>query len=115
MTCKKSTLIRNNKPLCELWIADTALARMKGLLGSKPLADKQGLLMSPCNSIHTLGMKYGLDVVFLNKAGKVKKISRTVKPNRMKTCFSAAYVIELKAGQASALGIEKSQILTWML
>ena len=115
MTCKKCTLTRNNKSLCELRIANTAGARMKGLLGGKPLEVKQGLLISPCNSVHTFGMKYDLDVVFLSKAGEVKKISRAVKPNRMRASFSAAYVLELKAGQAGALEIEKGQTLAWML
>tara|TARA_R110001592_G_C13189889_1_gene752298 strand:+ start:10489 stop:10836 length:348 start_codon:yes stop_codon:yes gene_type:complete len=115
MTCKRGILIRNNQSLCELGIADTVATRMKGLLGDKPLGVKQGLLISPCHSIHTFRMKYALDVVFLNRAGKVIKISLSVKPNRIRASLRAVYVLEFKSGQAKALGIEKNQQLTWML
>ena len=114
MTCKRGLLVLNNQSLCELRIADTVSTRIKGLLGNKPLGDSEALLISPCNSIHTFRMNYGLDVVFLNRVGKVIKVSLSVKPNRVRASLGAAYVLEFKSGQVNALGIKKNQRLAWM-
>ena len=72
---------------------------MKGLLGRSSLEDGEGLLIRPCKGIHTFGMKFPIDAVFLNKNIRVIAISKNILPNRMtRMYFEASSVIELPAG-----------------
>jgi len=77
--------------------------RLRGLLGRQPLNGFEALLISPCTHVHSFGMKYSLDIVFLDLYGVVMK---TVKlhPNSWCTCNGAKSVIELKAGYAEQYG-----------
>lgn len=62
--------------------ADNFLTRLKGLLGSKELPTHSALLISPCNSVHTLGMRYSIDIICLDKQGVVLAIKKNLRPNR---------------------------------
>lgn len=97
----------------EVRLADTAALRMKGLLGSQPLSMQQGLLITPCNSVHTFGMGYSIDVVYLNKKNKVIKIIEALKPTRISGCLTASKVLEIAAGSAEKNKIKKGDILSW--
>ena len=52
-------------------MAHTFWTRFRGLLGRTGLDSDEGLLIVPCNSVHTLGMKFAIGVVFLTRDGKV--------------------------------------------
>ena len=93
---------------------ETTLERTRGLLGSKPLADNEGLWISPCNSVHTFGMSYPLDIVYLNRNQQVRKITANLKPRRLSFSLLAASVIELKAGTASKLLLKKGDKVQWV-
>lgn len=69
--------------LARVAIAETAAERMRGLLGRPPLAPGQALLLQPCGSIHTFGMGYALDVVFLDSDGCACRVVRNVSPCRL--------------------------------
>nr|WP_283104546.1 DUF192 domain-containing protein [Shewanella olleyana] len=86
---------------------------MRGLLGSKPLTMQQGLLIIPCNSVHTFGMSYSIDVVYLNKKNQVVKIIEALKPTRISGCLTASKVLEIAAGSAEKNKIRKGDILSW--
>jgi len=58
-------------------------ARMRGLLGRDGLPPGHGLLLDPCGSIHTLGMRFAIDVVFLAHSGRVLRVARRVRPGRL--------------------------------
>jgi len=74
-------------------------ARSRGLLGRKGLAPGEGLLLDPCSGIHTFGMAFPIDAVFLNRAGEVVHLVRSMSPFRMsRYVFSARTVLELRAG-----------------
>ncbi|WP_299570144.1 DUF192 domain-containing protein [uncultured Shewanella sp.] len=94
-------------------LANTAALRMRGLLGSKPLSMQQGLLIIPCNSVHTFGMSYSIDVVYLNKKNQVVKIIEALKPTRISGCLTASKVLEIAAGSAEKNMIRKGDILSW--
>lgn len=64
-------------------LASTAWRRMKGLLGRESLPEGEGLLLRPCNSIHTFGMRFAIDVVFLDRELGVVAVSRNLRPGRM--------------------------------
>lgn len=63
-------------------IADSFLSRLIGLLFTSELPKYDCILISPCGSIHTIGMKYPIHIVFLSMDNKVLDIRLDVKPNR---------------------------------
>ena len=79
--------------------ATDLLPRLIGLLGTFHPDDRRAMYIHPCNGVHTFGMKYPLDIVFLDAAGKVVKLARGLVPNRI-TGFvpGAAGVLEFPAG-----------------
>jgi uncharacterized protein len=82
-------------------VTNTRFERMKGLLGKVGLKADEGMLISKCNMVHTFGMKFPIDVVFLNESLDVLKIAHNVRPNRIAVCFGAKCVLELKSGQCA--------------
>ena len=93
---------------------ETAMERTRGLLGRSELADDEGLWISPCNSIHTFGMGYALDIVYLNRKKQVKKITPNLKPRRLSFSLLAASVIEFKAGTTERLPLKKGDTIQWV-
>jgi len=83
------------------------------LLGSAVLHASQGLLISPCNSVHTWFMQYPIDVVFLDADKAVLLVAPDVQPWRAKTCWAAKSALELAAGRAAHLGIAAGSKLEW--
>lgn len=57
--------------------------RMAGLLGRSTLPAGQGLLIAPCGAVHTVGMRFALDLVFLDGAGGVLRCVAGVPPGRL--------------------------------
>jgi len=53
--------------------ADTWLSRLVGLLADSSLKKHEALWLSPCKSVHTIGMRFSIDVVFLDKYNRIKK------------------------------------------
>lgn len=92
---------------------ETLLERTKGLLGSRSLMQGEGLLISPCNSIHTFFMRFPIDVVFLSNKNMITKIIRTMKPFRFGIALNSTAVLELMAGQADRSGIQPGDYLRW--
>ncbi|WP_053335841.1 DUF192 domain-containing protein [Bacteriovorax sp. DB6_IX] len=80
-------------------LANNPISRMIGLMFKKEMKNYDGLLIRPCNSIHTFFMRFSIDAVFLNKDFKVIRIYRDLKPWRMTTIiWKANQVLELRAG-----------------
>src|SRR6266516_3620234 len=90
---------KNQELASRLVIAESIFSRMKGLLGRNSMDDGEGLLIRPCKGIHTFGMKFPIDAVFLNRDKRVVAAISNFKPNRMtRTYLRASSVIELPAG-----------------
>jgi len=84
-------------------IADSSIKRIIGLMFTKNLGERDGLLITPCNSIHTFFMRYDLDIVFLSRNNKVVKVIRNMKPWRMTWIyFKATKVLEMMGGTLPA-------------
>lgn len=80
---------------------------MKGLLGRDALGEGESLWIKPCNSIHTIGMKFPIDVVFLDQSEKVVHINHRLPANRITgVYFKAASVLELPVGVLKDTGTE---------
>lgn len=85
-------------------LAKTFFVRLKGLLGTKKLDTGKGLVIRPCCSIHTVGMNYDIDVVFVGSDDNVLKVVSNMPANRFALCRKSSYVIELPAGTIEATG-----------
>jgi len=79
-------------------VADHSAARRKGLLGRGSLSVGEGLWIIPCESVHTFGMRFPIDLVYLDRNKTVKKVRSAVPPWRLSACLSAHSVIELASG-----------------
>ncbi|MEH7436345.1 DUF192 domain-containing protein [Neobacillus drentensis] len=79
--------------------ADTFFKRLKGLMFSKSLPAGHGLLIQPCQSIHTFFMNYSIDVLYLSEDFEIVGLDETVKPATVgKYHKRAKLVLELPAG-----------------
>lgn len=84
-------------------VADRPMTRLVGLLRDKLLARGDGLWIVPCNSIHSIGMRFIFDAIFLDKDLRVVHLVREMKPWRIsKIVFSAHSVLELPGGLISS-------------
>ena len=81
-------------------VADTSAKRRTGLLKHTRLEAGEGLWIVPCESVHTFFMKFPIDLVYLDKNRKVRKVRHAVGPWRLSACFLARSVLELPAGTA---------------
>jgi uncharacterized membrane protein (UPF0127 family) len=81
-----------------LEVADCGPRRRKGLLGRKCLSPGEGLWIIPCEAVHTFGMQFPIDVVFLDRKNQVVKTRSNVRPGRLSACLSARSVVELPWG-----------------
>jgi uncharacterized membrane protein (UPF0127 family) len=87
-------------------LADTSEKRRTGLLKHERLQPGEGLWIVPCESVHTFFMKFAIDLVYVDKRHKVRKVRHSVAPWRMSACLSAHSVIELAAGTAEQSGTQ---------
>ena len=92
-------------------IADTSKKRRIGLLKHEKLDQGEGLWIAPCEAIHTFGMKFPIDVVFLNQGRKVLKIRKEMIRRKLSACLWASSVLELPAGTLAATKTEKGDQL----
>jgi uncharacterized membrane protein (UPF0127 family) len=82
-------------------VAGTSGARREGLLKISNMDVEAGLWIAPCEAIHTFGMRMPLDVLFLDRELRVRKIRYGLKPGRIAVCLRADSVLELAAGAVS--------------
>jgi uncharacterized protein len=79
-------------------VADSGVKRRKGLLGRERLLSGEGLWITPCEAVHTFGMKFSIDLIYLDRGKRVIKVRTNVPPRRISVCFFAHSVLELKVG-----------------
>jgi uncharacterized membrane protein (UPF0127 family) len=82
-------------------IADTSKSRKTGLLKHDRLERGEGLWITPCEGVHTMGMKFPIDVLFLDKKRRVVKIRAAMPRWRLAACLWAHSVLELPSGTAA--------------
>jgi uncharacterized membrane protein (UPF0127 family) len=85
----------------EIRVAATARARLLGLawLRARPPC---ALLLPRTRSVHTFGMRFALDLVWLDAHGRVVRVDPAVPPRRVRSCRAARAVIELPADAAGS-------------
>jgi uncharacterized membrane protein (UPF0127 family) len=94
-----------------LEVADSGAKRSKGLLGRKGLLPGEGLWILPCESVHTFGMQFSIDLVYLDRKLRIRKVRSNVAPWRISACLSARSVIELPAGTICDTQSKRGDIL----
>lgn len=83
----------------KLHFADSFLKRFWGLLRFKRLIEGEGMIITPCKSIHTFFMRFSIDVIYLDSAMRVVAISPNIKPWRVVNGpKNSQHVLEMKAG-----------------
>ncbi|MBI1788879.1 MAG: DUF192 domain-containing protein [Acidobacteria bacterium] len=92
-------------------VADDSKTRRTGLLKHSRLEPGQGLWIVPCESVHSFGMKFAIDVLYLDRKKRVRKVRPNMVPWRVSVCLMAHSVLELPAGTAEATGTCKGDQL----
>ncbi len=96
-------------------VAESFRARSKGLLGRSSLAEGEGLLIRPCKGVHTVGMKFPIDVVFLDNGNSVIGICKALRPNRLTPIrLRATSVLELPAGTVAATALKVGDVVDFV-
>jgi len=84
-------------------LARTRRRRLLGLALRRRPPDGWGLLLPRCRSVHTFGMRFAIDVVFLDSRGRVVRVVCGLRPGRIVLCRRAESVLELRAGEGGII------------
>ncbi len=91
----------------DIKVADSSWTRLVGLIGRRSLSTGQGLLIFPSNGVHTFGMLFAIDVIFIDRDDRVISVRRQLRPFRLTSLnWKAKSVIELPANTIAATGTE---------
>lgn len=93
-----TNLTRNTVLATSLEVANSGSTRSKGLLGRARLAPGEGLWILPCEAVHTFFMQFPIDLVYLDRKNRIRKIRNAVPPWRLSACLTAHSVLELVPG-----------------
>jgi uncharacterized membrane protein (UPF0127 family) len=74
--------------------------RRRGLARVEDLDPRHALLLEPCRAVHTFGMRFALDLIWLARDGAVVRVDRAVPARRHRLCLRARSVVETRAGEA---------------
>ena len=112
-------LLPDGRPLAaRAWQTENTFERAQGWLKRKSVEPGEGLIICPCNSIHTFGMGFAIDAVFLDRHGKVLCLKPAVQPKRLAwgpwiglLLPWTVQVLELPAGTLQGSGLEVGHAL----
>lgn len=104
-------LTRGTLLATQLEVAGSGGTRRKGLLGRDGLAAGEGLWIVPCESVHTFFMRFPIDLVYLDRKHRVRKVRHAVGAWRLSACLTAHSILELPAGTALASKTERGDRL----
>ena len=105
-----TTLYRLGAPLLRAHEADTFWKRFRGLHRLPVFGLHDALIIRPCQAIHTFQMRIAIDVVYLDRQGRVMKVAR-IAPGRIDWCFGSHVVVEMAAGTAARLDLDIGHVL----
>jgi uncharacterized membrane protein (UPF0127 family) len=87
-------------------VAGTSESRRRGLLGQSGLDPSAALIIAPCSAIHMFFMRFAIDAVFVDRAGRVRKIVHDLRPWRIAMSLGAYAVIEMASGAVGRSDVE---------
>jgi uncharacterized membrane protein (UPF0127 family) len=82
-----------------LLVAGDRRSRRRGLAHLDALPAEHALLFERCRSVHTIGMRFALDLLWLDGDGALVRLDRDVGARRLRTCLRARSVVEARAGE----------------
>jgi len=105
--------LRGNEVIAEkVRIADTFFSRLIGLLNRRSLEKGEALILTPSSSIHSFFMRFAIDVLFLDKNGRIIKILPSFKPFRLsRVYFNSRTVIELPENTLQLIHVQMGDIV----
>ena len=102
---------KNGASIARVWHATGYFARLRGLLG-RTIEQDGGMLLSPCSAIHTIGMGYAIDALYLDKGFRVLRIDDSIQPGKiMPQQRGARHVLELPDGSAKLRALSAGDTL----
>jgi uncharacterized membrane protein (UPF0127 family) len=109
-------LFRRQQITLPVSVAWSAWSRLRGLLGRPAPAAGTGLLLPGCSSVHTIGMRYAIDVVFLDADARILSVRPRVQPGRWFVAHrGAAFALEMAAGEAAESLLRAGDVLHFLL
>lgn len=102
---------RNTVLATRMEVADSSAKRNKGLLGRDRLAQGEGLWIIPCESVHTFWMRFPIDLVYLDRKKRIRKLKASVPAWRLSACLRAHSILELPAGTIRATQTQTGDVL----
>ncbi len=91
-------------------------SRLLGWMFAPAPKDNEGLLLSPCRRIHTFGMRFAIDAVYLDRSGRILAVEEGLAPGRAGGVYrGCCRVLELKAGAARKLGLIEGETITFYI
>ncbi len=94
-------------------VAGSSADRRCGLLKTDSLQPGEGLWIAPCEAVHTIGMRWPIDVAFLDREHRVRKLIPCLAPWRLAICVTAYSVLELPSGSIGLTGMQPGDLLTF--
>jgi len=96
------------------WLADHWWSRLRGLLGHGPLRDGAALMIVPCQAVHMIGMRFPLDVAFLDEGGSVVAVYHQLQPGSRSGWHRMARIaVEMRAGTLARTGTQAGDVIEW--
>jgi uncharacterized protein len=102
---------RNTELASHAEVAGSGAKRTKGLLGRKGLAPGEGMWIVPCEAVHTFWMQFSIDLVYLDRNHRVRKVVNSVPPWRLSGCLTAHSILELPSGTIHASQTERGDLM----
>lgn len=95
-----------------LEVAASIRSRTRGLIGHAPLESGQALLIPRSRWIHTFGMSFPIDIVYMDKNGRIVALTENLPPRRIdRPVLRAQAAIEMAAGEIRRLGLKVGERL----
>jgi len=99
----------------DIRVADRWWQRARGFLRTLEPEQGEGLLLSPCRAVHMMGMKFPLDVAFVDRGGRVIALYPRLAPRRRSRWhLTARYALELPVGTIEATGTRVGDFVAWL-
>ena len=109
-----TNLTRGRSVASRVQLADSWWSRLRGLLGRGPLREGEGLMLVPCRGLHMIGMRYAIDVAFVDRRGGVLAVYHRLAPGARSRWHSRAVAaLEVPAGTFETTGTQMGDALEW--
>lgn len=106
-------LLVDGRDVDALLVAQGPWERRRGLLGRDGL--EGGLLLERARSVHSVGMRFDLDVAFVDRGGVVVAVQRLRRHRLSRTVWRSRAVLEAQAGAFRRWGLQAGSVVTWDL